>query len=411
LSRLNGCVRIACRFGSKVSAVRLSFRRAAGILFIGLLIEAAFVAGLLLAPTLLPVSPLKLGGSNPTGLLGEAWDAAERSFYGQVPSNTVRTYGAIRGMIQSFNDPYTAFFEPPATQQQSQQLAGKFGGIGSTLRRETDGRIVLSPFPDRPAAQAGVQEGDVLVKVDAHAITPDLNFDAISQWLRGEVGTPVTIEIVRATRSWTFTITRAEISVPSVTWRVLGEAPSIGYVALSIFAQPTKDELVHAIDDVRSKGATKLILDLRDNGGGLLDSAVDVASQFIDGVVVIEARRTDGDRNFNANAIGAARDVPLVVLVNGNTASASEIVAGAIQDRQRGKLIGDQTYGKGSVQNILPLSDGSSLHVTVAQWLTPDRRQISGKGLTPDVVVGRTPDDVNAGRDPQLAKAIEELTQ
>jgi carboxyl-terminal processing protease len=199
--------------------------------------------------------------------------------------------------------------------------------------------------------------------------------------------------------------------VPSVTWRILSEAPSIGYVAISIFAEPTKDELARAINDVRSKGATKLILDLRDNGGGLLDSAVDVASQFVDGIVVIEARRTGGDREFPANATGAARDVPLVVLVNGNTASASEIVSGAIQDRQRGKLIGDQTYGKGSVQNILPLSDGSSLHVTVAQWLTPNRRQITGHGLTPDVIVGRSPDDVNAGRDPQLARAIEELTK
>ena len=323
----------------------------------------------------------------------------------------MRTYGAIRGMIQAYNDPYTNFFEPPATQQQNQQLAGKFGGIGSTVRRETDGRIVLSPFPDQPAAKAGVQDGDVLAKVDAHTITSDMTFDAISQLLRGEVGTQVSIEVTRTTQSLAFTITRAEISVPSVTWRVLSEAPSIGYIALSIFAQPTKDELVRAIEDVQSKGATKLILDLRDNGGGLLDSAVAVASQFVDGVVVIEARRTGGDRNFNANSTGAARNLPLVILVNGNTASASEIVAGAIQDRQRGKLIGDQTYGKGSVQNILPLSDGSSLHVTVAQWLTPDRRQITGKGLTPDVIVGRTPEDVTAGRDPQLAKAVEELTR
>ena len=169
--------------------MRLSFRRAAGILFIGLLIEAAFVAGLLLAPTLLPVSPLRLS-SGQASLYDEAWTAAEDSFYGQVPSETVRTYGGIRGMIQSYNDPYTAFFEPPATQQQSQQLAGKFGGIGATLRRETDGRIVLSPFPDRPAAQAGVQEGDVLAKINTQAVTPEMTFDAISQLLRGEVGTP-----------------------------------------------------------------------------------------------------------------------------------------------------------------------------------------------------------------------------
>lgn len=390
--------------------MRLSFRRVAGILFIGLLIEAAFVAGLLLAPALLPVSPLTLG-RNPAGLYGEAWEAAERSFYGEVPSDTVRTYGAIRGMLQTYNDPYTAFFEPPATQQQSQQLAGKFGGIGSMVRREADGRIVLSPYPDRPAAQAGVQEGDVLVKVNERVITPDMNFDVISQLLRGEVGTQVTIGVLRQTQALTFTITRAEIASPSVTWRVLSEAPSIGYVAISIFAQPTRDELVRALDDLRAKGATRLILDLRDNGGGLLDSAVEVASQFLDGLIVIEARRTGGDRDFKAAPRGAARDWPLIVLVNGGTASASEIVAGAIQDWQRGKLVGDQTFGKGSVQNVMPLSDGSSLHVTVAQWLTPHRRQITGKGLTPDVMVGRTPDDVAAGRDPQLAAAIAELTK
>jgi carboxyl-terminal processing protease len=390
--------------------VRLSFRRAAGILFLGLLIEAAFVAGLLLAPSLLPVSPLRLG-SGQASLYDEAWTAAEDSFYGQVPSETVRTYGGIRGMIQSYNDPYTAFFEPPATQQQSQQLAGKFGGIGAALRRETDGRMVLSPFPDRPAAQAGVQEGDVLAKINTQTVTPEMTFDAISQLLRGEVGTRVTIEVARGAQAFVLTITRAEISVPSVTWRGLSEAPTIGYVAIGIFAQPTKDELIRAIDDLRAKGATRLILDLRDNGGGLLDAAVDVASQFVEGTIVIEAQRTGGDREFSANTIGAARDLPIAVLVNGNTASASEIVAGAIQDRRRGKLIGDQTYGKGSVQSILPLSDGSSLHVTVAQWLTPNRRQITGQGLTPDVVVGRTPEDVNAGRDPQLAKAIEELTR
>jgi carboxyl-terminal processing protease len=390
--------------------VRLSFRRAAGILFIGLLIEAAFAAGLLLAPTLLPVSPLRLGRGQ-ASLYDEAWDAAEDSFYGQVPSETVRTYGSIRGMMQAYNDPYTAFFEPPATQQQSQQLAGKFGGIGATLRRETDGRFVLSPFPDRPAAQAGVQEGDVLARINTQAVTPEMTFDAILQLLRGEVGAQVTIEVTRAARALVFTITRAEISVPSVTWRMLHDAPTIGYVVIGLFAQPTKDELIRAIDELRAQGATRLLLDLRDNGGGLLDAAVDVASQFVAGTIVIESRRTGGDRAYPAATIGVARDLPIVVLVNGNTASASEIVAGAIQDYQRGKLIGDQTYGKGSVQNILPLSDGSSLHVTVAQWLTPQRRQITGQGLTPDVVVGRTPEDVNAGRDPQLARAIEELTR
>jgi len=265
---------------------------------------------------------------------------------------------------------------------------------------------VLSPYPDQPAAKAGVKDGDVLVKVSEQTVTPTTSFDAVSALLRGEVGAPVTIEVQRGSDRLTFTITRAEINVPSVTWRVLSQATDTGYIAISIFAQPTKDELVHAIDDLRQRGAKKLILDLRDNGGGLLDAAIGVASQFVDGVVVIENRRYGGQTDYKADPAGVARDVPLVVLVNHNTASASEIVAGAIQDHQRGKLIGDQTFGKGSVQNILPLSDGSSLHVTVAQWFTPNRQQITGHGLVPDIAVGRTPDDVQAGRDPQLDRAV-----
>jgi len=383
----------------------------AGILFIGLLIEAAFVAGLVLAPALLPISPLRLSGSSRAPLLDEAWDLTENSFYGTVPSDTVRAYAAIRGMMSAYNDPYTVFVEPPQTQLQSQQLAGKFGGIGASLRREADGRVVLSPFPDQPADKAGVKEGDVLIAIADRSITPDVTFDTISTLLRGEVGTQVTIGVLRGPDRLSLTITRAEIAVPSVTWRVLSEAPTVGYAAISIFAQTTKDELVKAVADLTSHGAQKLILDLRDNGGGLLDAAVDVAGQFVPGVVVIEARRNGDERELVGSATGSAREIPLVILVNGNTASASEIVAGAIQDDGRGKLIGEQTYGKGSVQNILPLSDKSSLHVTVAQWLTPKRRQITGHGLTPDVIVARTPDDVAAGRDPQLAKAIEELTR
>ena len=385
--------------------MRTSFRRVAGILFIGLLVEAAFVLGLFLSPTLIGPLP-RIGEGSRAPLLDEAWDLAERSFFGTVPSDTLRTYAAIRGMMAAYNDPYTSFFEPPATQLQSQQLSGKFGGIGAVLRREADGRIVLSPYPDQPAAKAGVKDGDVLVKVSEQTVTPTTSFDAVSALLRGEVGTPVTIEVQRGSDRLTFTITRAEINVPSVTWRVLSQAPDTGYIAISIFAQPTKDELVHAIDDLRQQGTKKLILDLRDNGGGLLDAAIGVASQFVDGVVVIENRRYGGQTDYKADQTGVARDVPLVVLVNHNTASASEIVAGAIQDHQRGKLIGDQTFGKGSVQNILPLSDGSSLHVTVAQWFTPNRQQITGHGLMPDIVVGRTPDDVQAGRDPQLDRAV-----
>ncbi|HSD83830.1 MAG TPA: S41 family peptidase, partial [Anaerolineae bacterium] len=203
-----------------------------------------------------------------------------------------------------------------------------------------------------------------------------------------------------------FDITRAEISTPSVTWRILSQAPEVGYVRLNIFAQTSKDELVKAIEELRKQGAKKLIFDLRDNGGGLLDASIEIASQFIDGKVVSEKRRNGDPHDYLAEANGVARDLPLVVLVNGSTASASEIVAGAIQDRERGMLVGTKTYGKGSVQNVIPLSDGSSLHVTVAEWLTPNGRQITGQGLQPDMVVDLTGDDAANGRDPQLDRAI-----
>ena len=384
--------------------MRISFRRVAGFLLIGLLVEVAFFGGLMLSPQLLGWSAAASGG--PQALLNEAWSVTEEQFYGEMPTSQQRTYGAVHGLLDSFKDPYTVFVEPPQTELQSQQLSGKFGGIGASLRRDTDGRVILSPFPDRPAAQVGVKEGDVLVQVDDMPITPDLPFEEVTSLLRGEVGTQVKIEVERDGQRLPFTITRAEISVPSVTWRMLSQAPEVGYVKLNIFAQTSKDELVKALADLKQQGAKKLIFDLRDNGGGLLDSAIGVASQFVDGVVVSEKRRGDQNHDFMAEAGGAARDMPLVVLVNGSTASASEIVAGAIQDRGRGKLVGQKTYGKGSVQNVIPLSDGSSVHVTIAQWLTPNGRQISGQGLQPDVTVDFSGDDAANGRDPQLDEAV-----
>ncbi|CAG0934960.1 carboxyl-terminal processing protease [Thermoflexales bacterium] len=386
--------------------MRISFRRIAGFLLIGLIVELAFFAGIMLSPQLIGWLPGSRSSDTHAPLLEEAWEVADSQFYGELPTEQVRTYGAVRGMMESFKDPYSVFVEPPQTELQSQQLSGKFGGIGASVRRETDGRYVLSPFPDRPAAQVGVQEGDVLVKVDDTPITIEMRLEDITSLLRGEVGTQVKVEIERVGQQLAFNITRAEISTPSVTWRILSQAPDVGYVRLNIFSQTSKDELVSALEDLRKQGAKKLIFDLRDNGGGLLDASIEVASQFIDGKVVSEKRRVGGPRDYTAEAGGVARDLPLVVLVNGSTASASEIVAGAIQDLGRGVLVGTKTYGKGSVQNVIPLSDGSSLHVTVAEWLTPNGRQLTGQGLQPEVVVELTGDDVANGRDPQLDRAI-----
>jgi carboxyl-terminal processing protease len=389
--------------------MQLSFRRMAGFLFIGLLVGISFIAGLFLSPQLLGRPIARSNEQQQHPLLDEAWTLAQSQFFGTAPSDKARTYGAIHGMIGIYHDPYTIFAEPPATELQDQQLTGKFGGIGANIRREADGRLVLSPFPDQAAARAGVQEGDALIKVDDEAVTAATPLEDILAWLRGEVGTSVQIQIQRGSQQLSFTILRAEINTPSVIWRIIEQAPDIGYVSLSVFSQTSSGELVKAINDLRGRGVRRLILDLRDNGGGLLDAAIDVAGQFVTGTVAIEIHRDKSEANFAPKSIGVALDLPLVVLVNHGTASAAEIVAGAVQDKRRGALIGDQTYGKGSVQNILPLSDGSSLHVTVAEWLTPNRRQISGQGLTPDIVIARTLEDTQAGRDTQLDRAIMEV--
>jgi carboxyl-terminal processing protease len=386
--------------------MKVSFRRIAGFLLIGLLIELAFFAGMMLGPQLTGVLTGRSSSGGHAPLLDEAWDIAADQFYGELPTAQARIYGAVRGMMESFKDPYSVFIEPPQTALQSQQLSGKFGGIGASLQREADGRIVLSPIPDRPAAQAGVKEGDVLTKIDDTPITPETKFEDVTSHLRGVVGTPVKIEIDRSGQKLAFNITRAEISLPSVTWHILSQAPDVGYIKLNIFAQTSKDELVKAIDDLKQQGAKKLIFDLRDNGGGLLDAAIAIGSQFMDGKIASEKRRGGEVKDFMAEANGAARDLPLVVLVNGGTASASEIVSGAIQDKGRGVLVGTKTYGKGSVQNVLTLSDGSSLHVTIAEWLTPNGRQITGQGLMPEVAVELSADDAANGRDPQLDRAI-----
>jgi carboxyl-terminal processing protease len=203
------------------------------------------------------------------------------------------------------------------------------------------------------------------------------------------------------------TITRAVIETPSATWRILEESPTIGYVQLTSFTERSNDELNQAFEELAAEGAEAYILDLRNNGGGLLETALDVSSQFLrQGVIMTEDRQNEGERSYEVRPGGKILDQPLVLLVNGGTASASEIVAGALQDHNRAPLIGEKSFGKGSVQLIYELSDHSRLHVTVAKWFTPDGHLIDRVGLSPDVEVLITEEDRAAGRDPQLERAI-----
>jgi carboxyl-terminal processing protease len=280
------------------------------------------------------------------------------------------------------------------------------------VERTEDGRVLLTPMDDRPADQAGIRAGDELIAVDGTRVTPDTPFEDVLAMVRGQSGEIVRLTVRRADTEepLEFEVRRREIVTPSVSWELLTE--DIGYVRLSIFGERTSDELRDAIRELRSQGASQYVIDLRNNGGGLLPAAIDVASQFVDGVVIMYERTSDGnEETYRAKGRGILLKEPVAFLVNSGTASASEIVAGAIQDHERGILIGTETLGKASVQLIFDLSDGSSVHVTNAHWFTPNRREINSLGLTPDIVIEYTDQDREQDRDPQLDRAIQYLQE
>jgi carboxyl-terminal processing protease len=357
-----------------------------------------------------PVGILKTEPTVPVvlGIFEEAWDLIERDFFGPLPPNTERVYGAIKGLLETLDDPYTVLVEPIPHQFEQDDLRGSYGGVGLTLSPNAEGEVVLSPFRDSPASRAGIQDGDVLVAIDAMLVTREMDISQdLAANIRGEIGTDVTLTIRRGDKTLTFTVTREVIETPSVLWRMLEQAPTLGYIQITSFTDRTPSELVEGLDVLLADGAEALILDLRDNGGGLLQASIDVVDQFLDGgVVLYENRKNQDERLYIANRGGHALDIPLAVLVNHGTASAAEIVAGAIQDHERGILVGEPTFGKGSVQLIFGLSDGASLHVTAARWYTPDRHQIDGVGLRPNLMVEAKPD---GEADLLLQRAIELL--
>jgi carboxyl-terminal processing protease len=385
-------------------------------LFIGLGAGAVFVAGFLFRGVVNGPTPVTAAGqvietTNGFALLDEVQSLIDSHYLREQPSAQQREYAAIRGLLGSLNDRYTFFIDPPVAQSESDVLAGTYGGIGVQVRRAEDGSLVMYPFADSPAQRAGIQDGDVLVAINGQAVDISMSQDVIDQMLRGEVKEENGVELAykeSATENpKTVFILFDVINVPSVVWRTLSETPDIGYVQILMFTARTPEEMQSAISDLRNDNIRALVLDLRNNSGGLLQEAVDVAAQFLQpGVIVYERTHLD-ERSLDSDITGVAADLPLVVLVNQGTASAAELVAGAIRDRNRGQLIGQVTYGKGSVQQIFRLSDDSSLHITAAEWLTPAQKQLDGVGLDPDIVM--IP-DAN-GRDVELGEAVRQLNQ
>jgi carboxyl-terminal processing protease len=345
----------------------------------------------------------------------EAWSFLEDQFYGDVPPDQERVYGAIRGMVTAFGDQHTAFIDPTRAAVMSENISGSFEGIGATLRLDETGRLqIVDALPDRPAFKAGLHPGDVVLEVDGQSVE-GLNLYEAVLLIRGPAGSTVTLTVLREGQPEPLVVpvVRAKIEIEVVQSEMLEETPVIGYVRLTQFSNGAAKKLNRAIKDLLGQGATAIIFDLRSNPGGLLSEAVDVSSLFVsEGTVVIEKLKDKEEKRFEAkNRLHVATEVPLVVLINGGSASASEIVAGAMQDLGRATLVGEKTFGKGSVQLPHNLTDGSELRVTIAEWLTPSGRQIHGQGITPDVEVEMTPEDVEQQLDPQLDAAIEFLRE
>lgn len=345
-------------------------------------------------------------------LMNDVLSRLRSQWYGDIPTNDKLTDGAIRGMVSALGDPFTAYIEPQYAKILEQDMTSKFEGIGATLKSVTGGAIqIVKTFDNSPARNSGVQSGDLIEAVNGAKVS-GLNTNEVAAMIRGTAGTTVTLTLRRADRpkSFDLTITRAAITIPLVTSKMVSDG-SIAYVSLYDFSQQASQQLNTQLKELLAKNPKGLILDLRDNPGGYLSQAVDVGSIFLKkGTLVIERDVKGNEHTESTTGNGMALDIPMVVLVNGGSASAAEIVAGAIQDYGRATLIGETTFGKGSVQAPQSLSNGGQLRVTIQHWYTPKNRGIHGAGIAPDYTVLRTPADELAGRDPQLDAGIDFLT-
>ena len=341
----------------------------------------------------------------------EAWQLVHDQYLNQPVDDQKLMQGAIRGMMDSLGDPHSGYMDPVEYNDATAPLEG-YSGIGAWVNTEGEFLTITEPMKGSPAESAGLKAGDQIIAIDGADMKGTVA-ELARQKVLGAAGTKVVLTILRAGVEQPFdvTITRQQISIPSTEYKMLDN--QIAYVRLNAFSNTTADELHAALVDLMAKNPKGLILDLRNNGGGYLDTAIAVGSEFIPSGVVAYEEYGDGKRNtFNTSGSGIATQIPMVVLVNEWTASASEVVAGALQDHGRAQLVGVTTYGKGTAQNWIPLSNNEgAIRVTIARWLTPNERNVTGTGLTPDVEVKISDADAQAAIDTQLNKAIEILSK
>ena len=343
----------------------------------------------------------------------QAWDLIHKQYVDQPVDDEALMRGAIKGMLEALGDDHTAYMDPQTQEAMDTALIGHYEGIGAVVDTTTDYLTIVSTYPGTPAEKAGLEPGDKVIAVDGEDMT-GIEGELVRRKIIGQAGSEVTLTIAWEGEQEPFDVTleRANIVIPAVESRML--SGNVAYVQVNYpFGENTSRDLKDALKDLMAKKPVGLVLDLRNNGGGYLHVAIDVASEFIDKGVIVYEQYGDGTREtFEAEKGGLATKIPMVVLVNEGSASASEIVAGALQDYGRAQLVGTTTYGKGSVQIPTDLVDNQgAVRITVARWLTPKERTINEVGLKPDVEVERTKEDIAAGRDPQLDKAVELLTK
>ncbi len=339
----------------------------------------------------------------------DAWNILHEKYANQDKLNTQdMVYGAIDGMVKAIGDPYTVFFKPKESEEFSQQINGSFSGIGIEVGLRNNILTVIAPIKDTPAAKAGLLAGDKILKIDGKP-TDGMKLDEAVSLIRGPRGMQIKLTITRngPEKSKEVAITRDNIKIPAVDWKMLDS--NTAYIRMYIFNKNVDSEFKKAAKEIATSKANKIILDLRNNPGGLLDSAVNIAGYFFDPDQVVTSERFgNGTENiFKTQPNGELKDYPLVVLINKGSASASEILAGALKDNRGVTIVGETSFGKGSVQEIAALPQKASLKITIAKWFTPKGASIDEQGIKPDIEIKTTEDDTKAGKDPQLDKARE----
>ena len=357
------------------------------------------------------------------GLFWEVWNSLQEKYVDKNKLDQQKMLnGAISGMVNSVGDPYTVFFEPVISKKFEEQIAGAFGGVGIEVGKRNNILTVISPIKDTPAFKAGLKAGDKILKIDGKSTENETIEEAVNT-IRGKIGTKVVLTISsdgKTTKD--VPLVRESIKVPTVEWKLIEQSDNkVAYLAIYAFNENVDSEFKKASEEILQSNANKLIIDLRNNPGGLLDSAINLAGWMLDkGQLVVTEKFGNGTKNdFTASGNGALKSYPTAILMNGGSASASEILAGALHDNRKVQLIGEKSFGKGSVQELEKFANESSLKVTIAKWLTPSGISISEKGIETDVKVDFKPTEQDikdnkyeigtAGKDPQLDKAIEVL--